>query len=418
MMKELMPGSGGLGNTQTVIYDYCVVGGGILGLATAMRLLDRRPGASLVLVEKEAGLARHQTGHNSGVIHAGVYYAPGSLKARLCSAGAVATKQFCRQNNIPFRVCGKLIVATSPAEMQGMLALEQRALTNGIKVERLDRAGLKAAEPHIEGLGALHLPSSAIVDFQRVADAFGARIIATGGEIRLSEAVLAIIGEPTVMRVETARGVIMARMLVTCAGLQSDRIARMAGLDVTHQIVPFRGEFFRLAKHHEGRIQHLIYPVPDPALPFLGIHLTPRIDESLIVGPNAVLGLSRERKAKWSPDLKDIGTMLSFGGFWRMAAMHWRSGLSEFHDSINRRGYLAACRKYYPDLRLEDLEPHPPAIRAQAVGSDGRFLDDFLFLESERALHVCNAPSPAATSALPIAAHIVARIEAKEAGAF
>lgn len=396
-------------------YDYCVIGGGIVGLATAMQLLERRPGASVVLLEKESRLAAHQTGHNSGVIHAGVYYAPGSLKAELCRAGAAATKAFCRDNDIPFRTCGKLIVATNPAELERMGALEERARRNGIELTRLDRAGLAEAEPEIEGLGALHVPASAIVDYKRVAAAFGERFKAAGGEIRLSSPVTAIRETPSGIEVDTDRTTIYARMLVACAGLQSDRLARLAGLPITHRIVPFRGEYFVLDKKHEGRIRHLIYPVPDPALPFLGIHLTLMIDGSVTVGPNAVLGLSREREAKWSADFSDLGAMASFKGFWRMAQRNWRTGATEFLNSVWRRGYLDQCRKYYPPLELADLKPYPAGVRAQAVEADGRMVDDFLMLESARMLHVCNAPSPAATSALPIAARIVDRIEAKRA---
>ena len=398
-----------------MIFDYCVIGGGIVGLATAMQLLSRHRGASLVLVEKETALATHQTGHNSGVIHAGVYYAPGSLKAELCRAGAAATKAFCLSEGVPFRTCGKLIVATSDAEHQRMLALEERARRNGIEVTRLDRAGLAEREPEIAGIGALHVPASAIVDYSRIAAAMGRRIEAAGGEIRLGERVIAIREAGAAVHVETDKGAVEARLLVACAGVQSDRIARLAGLPISHRIVPFRGEYFRLAKKHEGRIRHLIYPTPDPALPFLGIHLTLMIDGSVTVGPNAVLGLSRERTAKWAPNAADLGAMAGFPGFWKMAAVNWRTGVAEFANSVHKRGYLEQCRKYYPALALEDLEPYPAGIRAQAVEADGRLVEDFLMVESPRMLHVCNAPSPAATSALPIAARIIDRLEAKRA---
>ncbi len=396
-------------------YDYCVIGGGIVGLATAMQILAREPGARLVLIEKEAALATHQTGHNSGVIHAGVYYAPGSLKAELCRAGAAATKAFCLREDIPFRTCGKLIVATNPAEHQRMLALEERAGRNGIEVSRLDRAGLAEIEPEIEGIGALHVPASAIVDYRRVSGAMGRRIEAAGGEVRLGERVMAIREERATVHVETDKGSVEARLLVACAGLQSDRIARLAGLPITHRIVPFRGEYYRLARKHEGRIRHLIYPTPDPALPFLGIHLTLMIDGSVTVGPNAVLGLSRESEAKWALNAADLGDMASFGGFWKMAAANWRTAASEFLNSVHKRGYLEQCRKYYPALDLADLEPYPAGIRAQAVEADGRMVEDFLMVESARMLHVCNAPSPAATSALPIATRIVDRLALKRA---
>ncbi len=396
-------------------YDYCIIGGGIVGLATAMQLLARDPGASLVLVEKESVLAAHQTGHNSGVIHAGVYYAPGSLKAELCRAGAAATKAFCRSEGIPFRTCGKLIVATNEAERQRMLALEKRAQLNGIEVIPLDRAGLAEKEPEIEGIAALHVPASAIVDYRAVSAAMGRRIEAAGGEIRLGEAVRAIREEGSTVRVGTTKGSIAARLVVACAGLQSDRLARLAGLPITHRIVPFRGEYYRVARKHEARINHLIYPTPDPALPFLGIHLTLMIDGSVTVGPNAVLGLSREREGKWAANATDLRDMAAFPGFWKMAAGNWRTAASEFVNSVHKRGYLEQCRKYYPALEIDDLEPYPAGTRAQAVEANGKMVEDFLMVESARMLHVCNAPSPAATSALPIASRIVDRLEAKRA---
>jgi len=398
-----------------VIYDYCVIGGGIVGLATAMQLLARDPGASLVLIEKEAALAQHQTGHNSGVIHAGVYYAPGSLKAELCRAGSAATKAFCLSHDVPFRTCGKLIVATNDAEHTRLLALEERAGRNGIEVIRLDKAGLAEREPEIEGVSALHVPSSAIVDYRLVCAAMGRRIAASGGEIRLGERAIGIAEHAAGVRVSTDKGEVETRMLVACAGLQSDRLATLAGLPISHRIVPFRGEYYVLAKKHENRIRHLIYPTPDPALPFLGIHLTLMIDGSVTVGPNAVLGLSRERQGKWAMDADDLRAMAGFGGFWKMAAANWRTAATEFVNSVHKRGYLEQCRKYYPALELDDLQPYPAGIRAQAVEANGRMVEDFVMVESARMLHVCNAPSPAATSALPIAGRIVDRIEMKRA---
>lgn len=391
-------------------YDYCVIGGGIVGLATAMALQDREPGAKLVVLEKEAGLARHQSGHNSGVIHAGIYYQPGSLKARLCRAGAEATKAFCTENRIPFETCGKLVVATSAAELRRMEALEERAGQNGIDVWRLDRAELDRAEPAVSGLGALLVPATGIVDYAKVCAAMAARIVERGGTIRTGARVIAICEDEGGVRLTAGGDTLRAGRLVACAGLQSDRIAAMAGVPIEHRIVPFRGEYYTLPPARAGIVRHLIYPVPDPDLPFLGIHLTRTIDGGVTVGPNAVLGLSREGYAKGSVRPGDMADMAAFAGFWRMARRNWRSALSEFGNSVSRRRYLRECRKYCPELGIADLGRPGAGIRAQAVMRDGTLVHDFLFKETDRMLHVCNAPSPAATSSMPIGRMIVDRL--------
>ncbi len=392
------------------MYDFCVVGAGIVGLATAMRLLELRPGSSVVVLEKESGVGLHQTGHNSGVIHAGVYYAPGSLKATLCRAGAKATKAFAEKHGVPYEVCGKLLVATSPEEMVRMEALKGRCADNGIDVTRLSRDELADREPAIAGLGALHVPSSGIIDYRRLCDAMVSVIIEAGGELRLNTSVEGIREDGNRVEVISAKDTINARRLVVCGGLQSDRLARMAGLDTDFQIVPFRGEYFSLPPEHASRIRHLIYPIPDPDLPFLGIHLTRMIDGSVTVGPNAVLGFSREGYRKLSFSAGDITDMVAFPGFWRVLATNWRSGVREMRNSLWRAGYLEECKKYYPDLKKADLKPHPAGIRAQAVRRDGTLVHDFLFASTDRTLHVCNAPSPAATSAIPIARMIADQI--------
>jgi L-2-hydroxyglutarate oxidase len=395
-------------------YDFCVIGGGIVGLATAMDLLARRPGASLLLLEKEAQLGMHQSGHNSGVIHAGVYYAPGSLKARLCRAGAEATRAFCRDHGIAFQTCGKLLVATSAAELARMDALQARAVENGLAVERLDADALHRREPNVAGLGALYVPDTGIVDYRRVCAAMAAQVRQAGGEIATGETVRAIDERPDGVRVDSDGRTLHARRLVACAGLQSDRLARLAGLAVAHRIVPFRGEFYRLPPPRAGIVRHLIYPVPDPSLPFLGIHLTRTIDGGVTVGPNAVLGFAREDYRRLGFDAADVVENLRFPGFWRSLRAHLRPGLREMRDSLWRRGYLHQCQRYCPSLRLEDLGPHPAGIRAQAVLRDGSFVHDFLLVESPRMLHVCNAPSPAATSAIPIGQMIAARVLARD----
>lgn len=397
-------------------YDYCVIGGGIVGLATARELLARRPGARLILLEKEPHLAAHQTGYNSGVIHAGIYYSPGSLKARLCTAGAVATRAFCLAHGIPQLRCGKLLVATTEAELARMRALQVRARENGLCVEHLDAQALRRREPNVTGVGALYVPTTGIVDYRRVCAAMAEDVRAGGGELATGECVRAIAEDAAAVRVDTDGRALSARRLVACAGLQSDRLARLAGLAVDYRIVPFRGEYYALPPARRTLVRHLIYPVPDPALPFLGIHLTRTIDGGLTVGPNAVLAMAREGYRRSAFDLGDALANLSFPGFWRGLRAHLRTGLREQRDSLWRRGYLAQCRRYCPDLRLEDLQPHPPGIRAQAVLPDGRFVHDFLLQESARMLHVGNAPSPAATSAIPIARLIVDRLLARSDG--
>lgn len=398
-------------------WDYCIIGGGIVGLATAMSLQDREPKARIVVLEKEPVLAAHQTGHNSGVIHAGIYYQPGSLKARLCREGAEATKSFCSANGIPFVTCGKLLVATNPVELDRMAALEERARKNGIEYSRLSQDELRAAEPAISGLAALLVPSTGIVDYKKVCLAMAEIIRKRGGEIR-SNACVSRISEGTSSVVINANGSeIRAGQLIACAGLQSDRVARMAGLDVDFQIVPFRGEYFVLPDSRAGVIKHLIYPIPDPDLPFLGIHLTRMSDGSVTVGPNAVLGFSREGYPKGSIRLSDVLSMVSFKGFWKMARRNWRSGIAEFRNSFFRKRYLEQCRKYCPELTIADLGTPAAGIRAQAVMSDGTLVHDFLFRQSARTLHVCNAPSPAATSAIPIGRMIVDKLfEGQPAG--
>jgi L-2-hydroxyglutarate oxidase len=393
-------------------YDYCVIGGGIVGLATAMALLARQPGASLVLLEKEDALARHQTGRNSGVIHAGIYYAPGSLKATLCREGNIATKAFCDEAGIPYETCGKLVVATNALELQRLAGLEERAADNGIAARRLGEAELHDLEPEVAGLGALLVPSTGIVDYKRVAEAMADRVRKAGGELRLGAAVTHIRETGDAVEVVTGDGTVwQASRLIACAGLQADRIARLAGLAADFRIVPFRGEYYALPPSWFAKVRHLIYPVPNPELPFLGIHLTRMIDGRITVGPNAVLGFGRERYARFSIAPRDVADYASFPGFWRVLRLHWRSALTEMHRSLSSTQFLAECRKYAPSLALGDLLPSPAGIRAQAVQRDGTFVHDFLMLQTTRMLHVCNAPSPAATSAIPIGRMIARRVQ-------
>ncbi|WP_191831963.1 L-2-hydroxyglutarate oxidase [Pseudomonas fluorescens] len=393
-----------------MIYDYCIIGGGIVGLATAMALLERQPGASLLILEKEASLARHQTGHNSGVIHAGIYYAPGSLKADLCKRGAEATKAFCTEHKIKFDVCGKLLVASTPLEVQRMQALYERSQQNGLKVERLDATELQRREPNIVGLGGLFLDATGIVDYKQVCQAMARVIQAAGGEVQLSTTVRAIVESGDSVTISSDDKVWQARQLVACAGLQSDRLAALAGVRIDHQIIPFRGEYFRLPASKNDIVNHLIYPIPDPELPFLGVHLTRMIDGSVTVGPNAVLGLGRENYKKFSVNWRDVAEYARFPGFWKTIWANLGSGTTEMKNSLFKGGYLEQCRKYCPSLNIEDLLPYEAGIRAQAVMRDGTLVHDFLFAETPRMVHVCNAPSPAATSAIPIGQMIADRI--------
>ncbi|HLS77180.1 MAG TPA: L-2-hydroxyglutarate oxidase [Nocardia sp.] len=389
------------------MYDFCVIGGGIVGVATAHELLTRNPGASVVLVEKADRLGVHQTGHNSGVIHSGIYYEPDSLKARLCRAGARWTTEFAREHGIEHRVCGKLLVATDEIEHERMLALHERSVTNGVEVELLDAAELRRREPHVTGVGALFVPSTGIVDYRAITEALAARVRALGGTVVLGAEVTAITETDTEVTVAGQAGRWTARTLVVCAGLQADRMARLAGLDVGLRIVPFRGEYYQLPPERTDLVRTLIYPIPDPSLPFLGVHLSPTVGGALTVGPNAVLGLSREGYRKGSVNRRDLFDILTFPGMRRVAATHLRTGARELRNSLFKRGYLAECRKYCPQLTPADLRPYPAGIRAQAVLPDGTLAHDFLIERTPRSVHVLNAPSPAATSAVPIASHIV-----------
>jgi L-2-hydroxyglutarate oxidase len=397
-----------------MIYDLCVIGGGIVGLAAATRFREAYPTASILVLEKESAVARHQTGHNSGVIHSGIYYAPGSFRAELCRKGAAETVAFCKAHAIPHEVCGKLLVATNAAELARMDQLFQRARENKVEVERLDTAELRRREPNITGVGALFVPSTGIVDYARICEAMARDLQSAGGRIETGAEVMAIAEAVEYVTVATGSGrEWKARHLIVCGGLQADRLARLAGLPIDFQIVPFRGEYYLLPPSRNDIVKSLIYPVPNPALPFLGIHLTRMIDGSVTVGPNAVLGWSREGYPKFSFSPGDAAAFLRFPGFWRLIAKHVGSGVTELRNSLSKSRYLDECRKYCPSLQLADLTPYRAGIRAQAVLRDGTLVHDFIFEETPRMLHVCNAPSPAATSALPIGTMIVERVARK-----
>ncbi|THG85240.1 L-2-hydroxyglutarate oxidase [Pseudomonas sp. A-1] len=395
------------------MYDFIIIGGGIIGMSTAMQLLRAYPDCRMLLLEKESAPARHQTGHNSGVIHAGVYYTPGSLKAKFCLAGNRATKEFCTENGIRFDECGKLLVATNELEMQRMKALWERTAANGLEREWLSAEQLREREPNITGIGGIFVPSSGIVSYAEVTAAMAREFQMRGGEIRYGTEVIGLDERPTEMVVKTSAGEFCSRFMVSCSGLMADRVVRMLGLDPGFSICPFRGEYYLLPAEHNRIVNHLIYPIPDPSMPFLGVHLTRMIDGTVTVGPNAVLALKREGYRKRDISLSDTFAMLTDPGILRVLKNNLRPGLVEMRNSLFKRGYLQEVRKYCPSIELKDLKPYPAGVRAQAVSREGKLIEDFLFRNTRRSVNVCNAPSPAATSAIPIGAYIIEQIDAQ-----
>lgn len=388
-----------------------VVGGGIIGLAAARQVRLERPDAEVTVVEKEPAVATHQTGRNSGVVHAGLYYAPGSLKARLCRRGVGLLRGFCDEHGIPYDECGKVVVATTEAELGPLRALEERARANGVPgLTWLDEAALGTVEPHAAGLAALHSPTTAIVDYARIGAALAADLEDHGGAVRLRAEVVRVEGGGRA-RVVLADGESLAadRVLV-CAGLQADRLARASGGDPEPRIVPFRGEYFALRPERASLVRGLIYPVPDPSLPFLGVHLTRTIDGDVLVGPNAVLSLARERYGRFRVDGRDALDALSWPGTARMMRTHWRAGIGEVARSASRRRFVRDARRYVPALRASDVVPARAGLRAQAIDRDGTLVDDFRLVTDGGVVWVRNAPSPGATSSLAIAEELVARL--------
>jgi L-2-hydroxyglutarate oxidase LhgO len=385
-----------------------VVGGGILGLATG-RLLAHG-GDQVTVLEKEPDLASHQTGHNSGVVHAGIYYAPGSLKARLCTRGRILLRDFCAERGIAYDECGKVVVATEEAELPRLRGLAERAERNGVPGLRwLEPDALTEIEPYARGVAALHSPHTAVVDFAAVARAFAADITAAGGEIRTGEHVTRVDGA----RVDLASGAqLSCDRVVVCAGLQSDRLARASGQDPEPRIIPFRGEYYRLVADRRHLVRGLIYPVPDPSLPFLGVHLTLRFDGEVLLGPNAVLATAREGYRRTALDWRDLYETLSWPGTRRMMRRHWRAGVGELYRSARKQAFIAELQRYVPELRVEDAVPATAGVRAQAVDRDGALVDDFRLGVTDRVVWVRNAPSPAATSSLAIAEELAGRVNA------
>ena len=398
---------------MTAQIDVVVVGGGILGLATADRLLAQRAGTSIVVLEKERAIALHQTGRNSGVLHSGIYYKPGSLKAVNCRAGKSAMERFCADEGIPYEICGKVIVAVDEAERARLEALLVRGHANGVRCERISPERLRELEPHAAGVEALHVPETGIVDYRRVCERLAARIAEHGGAVVTGAQATCFsrVGNRTV--VSTPVSEYEARIVVNCAGLQSDRVTRLAGGRPHARIVPFRGEYFELVPAKRHLCRNLIYPVPDPAFPFLGVHFTRRIGGGVECGPNAVLALAREGYAKGAVNVRDLWETLSYGGFPRLARKHWRTGAGEAWRSLSKPAFTRALRRLLPEVEEGDLVPAPAGIRAQAVAPDGAMVDDFLIVEDERAVHVNNAPSPAATASLEIGRLVAEKVTAR-----
>jgi L-2-hydroxyglutarate oxidase len=394
-------------------HDLIVIGGGIVGLATAFRFQQRFPDRPCVLLEKEANLGLHQTGHNSGVLHSGIYYRPGSLKAQNCRAGKAAMEEFCRQENVPFEICGKVIVATSGEELPRLAKILERGQANGVSCELIDAAQLHELEPHAAGLQAIHVPETGIVDYAVVCERLGQRINERGGQIELGAKVVGIDGAGGETVVHTSKGDFLSRLVVNCAGLHCDRVAKLSGAAPGVRIIPFRGEYFELHAEAHRLVRNLIYPVPDPAFPFLGVHFTRMIGGGVECGPNAVLAFAREGYSKTKINLRDLADSLTYPGFIRLAARYWRMGAGEMWRSVSKRAFVRALQRLVPEIRPEHLETAPSGVRAQAVARNGDMVDDFLIEESAHVVNVLNAPSPAATSSLQIGQSIVDRLEAR-----
>jgi L-2-hydroxyglutarate oxidase len=396
---------------RTDDFDVAVVGGGIIGLATAHALLNARPTWSVVVLEKERRIAAHQSGRNSGVLHSGIYYRPGSLKARLAVAGRESMVCFCSEHGVPFEICGKVIVAVDEAERARLLELHRRAHANGVRANIVDRAGIEALEPHARGVSALHVPDAGLVDFTRVCDVLADLVTGAGAQIRLEWPVERFVLDRTHTRLESRRGDLTARCAVNCAGLFSDVLARRSTGTAPVRIIPFRGEYHELVPGREQMVKNMIYPVPDPELPFLGVHLTRGIDGRVHAGPNAVLALAREGYSWGQIDREDLRDLTRFPGFRKLAGRYWRIGARELSRSFSRRALARALQKLVPEIRSTDLVPTPAGVRAQALGADGLLIDDFVISESPGAVHVLNAPSPAATASLEIGHEIARRVE-------
>lgn len=396
--------------------DVVIIGAGIVGLATAYQLLQRYPGKSVRILEKEASPALHQTGHNSGVLHSGIYYKPGSYKAKNCREGKALMEAFCEKEGISYEICGKVIVALDESELPAMEIIYQRGLENGVDCEKISGDQLREIEPHAAGIQAIRVPEAGIVSYLEVCKRFAERIVEMGGSIQYNARVTGMDERSEGTVVETNQGDVIAKVVVNCAGLQNDRVTKMSGAKPPARIVPFRGEYYELKEDAKHLCKHLIYPVPDPNFPFLGVHFTRMIDGSVECGPNAVLALAREGYTWTDISFRDLAGTLTYGGFWKMMAKHWRSGMGEMHRSLSRKAFTKALARLMPEIRETHLRKAPAGVRAQALMPDGTMIDDFLYKEHGRVVNVCNAPSPAATSSLAIGNAIVERVSARIEG--
>jgi L-2-hydroxyglutarate oxidase len=390
-------------------YDIAIIGGGIVGMATAMALVQQprqanQPPLKLVVLEAENKLAAHQTGNNSGVIHSGLYYKPGSLKARNCVEGRETMYRFCVDHGIAYDNCGKLVVATSQSEIPALDKLEERGHANGlVGLRRLNSlAELREYEPHVNGIAGIHVPQTGIIDYKQVTATYEKIVKENGGEIRINSRVTRISRNSGEIVLETASGEVHTRNLINCAGLQSDRVAKMAGVDPKLQIIPFRGEYYELVHERENLVNNLIYPVPDARFPFLGVHFTRMVHGGIEAGPNAVLAFKREGYSHWSFSAKDVMTFALYSGFWVMGFKYWKMSVGEFYRSFNKRAFVTALQRLLPDLQMDDVHPSGAGVRAQALESNGNLVDDFRIVEADHMVHVLNAPSPAATASISI----------------
>jgi L-2-hydroxyglutarate oxidase len=392
--------------------DVVIVGGGIIGLATAHAVLSTNPALQVVVLEKERRVAAHQSGRNSGVLHSGIYYRPGSLKARLATTGRAAMVSFCAEHGVPFQICGKLIVAADETERVRMLELQARAEANGVRTRLVAGDAIRGLEPHARGVAAVHVPDAGLADFEQVCSVLAELVVGAGAEVRLEWPVERFVADGTRARVQSERGDIVARCAVNCAGSFSDVLARRSGETTRLRVVPFRGEYHELVPGREALVKNMIYPVPDPTFPFLGVHLTRGIDGRVHAGPNAVLAFAREGYSWSQVDWRDLGDLVRFPGFRRLARRYWRTGAHETYRSLRRGALVRALQRLVPEIRARDLVRTAAGVRAQALDRDGGLIDDFVIKESPRAVHVLNAPSPAATAALEIGHEIARRVQA------
>jgi L-2-hydroxyglutarate oxidase len=391
-------------------FDCLIIGGGIVGLSAAFAILEKRPEVRIAVLEKEPAWARHQTGRNSGVIHSGIYYKPGSLKAKLCREGNERLVRFCQTHGVRYEACGKVIVATKAAELPLLENLYQRGIGNELNVRKLSAVEVREIEPHVSCVAGIHVPSTGIVDFVDVCKKLADLIQARGCNLRLNTKVHAFRANGAGVILETSQGELAARWIINCAGLHSDRVAKLGGADPGARIVPFRGEYYELKPERRSLVRNLIYPVPDPNFPFLGVHFTRMIDGSIHAGPNAVLSLKREGYRRTAFDLRDFMETMTYPGFWQLAAKHGRSGLEEIYRSFSKKAFVRGLQRLIPEIREGDLVPGEAGVRAQALRPDGGLVDDFLIINTASATHVCNAPSPAATASLEIGRVVASQI--------